>query len=185
MKNLALSLALIVVSIWVYIKSFPKTIEQNIAMELIQNNTSIKNVRQDIAQKSRKSYTIDTINFQNGNTLIHKSLGPMYAQKDFFLTFKTAMKTKKSGKYSFLISSDDGFLLKIDGKELCAFEKDRPISSTECTIELEEGLHILDLKYFQGYGNLGLQAKYYLEDQEASYIGEESDYIEFALVDSP
>ncbi len=186
MKNILLSLVLIVVAIWVYSKSFPKTVEKNIAMELIQNSEPIKNIRQKVVSKSRKSYAIDIIDFNHGNTLIHRNIGLMYAKNDFFLTFKTAMKTKESGKYTFFINSDDGFLLKIDGKELCAFEKDRPISSTKCDINLEEGLHILDLGYFQGFGNLGLNAKYSFEGSRRSYyIGEESDYAEFDLIDTP
>lgn len=62
--------------------------------------------------------------------------------------------------YHFLIASDDGFRLFIDGKPMCEFLGDRPLAKNECPVLLDKGEHTFFSLLFSGYGRLGLQAYY-------------------------
>jgi len=93
------------------------------------------------------------------------------------------MTVSKKGLYHFLIASDDGFRLFIDGKPLCEFLGDRPLAKNECTVWLEKGDHVFFLSYFQGYGRLGVQA-YYRPTSSNTYnfIGVSSPSLSFKKI---
>ncbi len=95
------------------------------------------------------------------------------------MILKAKMYLKKAQDIEFIVFSDDGFRLKIDGKKLIEFTKDRPYKGNKKSIKLQKGLHYITLKYFQGYGDLGLGAWYKDENGNKKPIGYDSRYVTF------
>jgi hypothetical protein len=110
--------------------------------------------------KKTETFFIDTIDFPDGSTLEHAKLGPFFYTVDFFMHIQGEFEALAAGEYTFIVSSDDGFRLAIDGKMVSEFTNDRPMSETEGKFSLTKGIHSFAIKYYQGYGQLGLQAWY-------------------------
>jgi len=129
--------------------------------------------------KTKKIF-LNRLEFQNSNHLINENYGDLGFSRDFVMEIRARMDIKKSGKYLFHIYSDDGFRLKINNETVCQFIKSRPIDKTICEVFLRKGVNNLYIKYFQGYGNLGLRGFYkYSGDIRFYYIGESSSNIKF------
>lgn len=137
----------------------------------IQRNTSFT-----------RTYRIDTLDFPEGSALKHRSLGPLGADRDFFLDIHGRFIVNRPGEYRFVVSSDDGFRLRIDGKTVAEYLGDRPMQATEGRVSLSEGSHRFDLSYFQGFGHLGLIARYGRPGGRLTVMGDSTADIEFPLL---
>jgi hypothetical protein len=156
----------------------PTTGTVNIA--IMQQKGSISTV--DTVKKlvSTKNILVDSINFLESRILEHPSLGKLGYSSNIFLKAKTQMSVLHSGKYIFLVSSDDGFRLKIDNKTVCEHPGDRPMQTTICSVQLSKSTHKFVLEYFQGGGPMGLKVKYKLRNEGSSqFVGKDSKYISF------
>lgn len=76
---------------------------------------------------------------------------PQLGDMDHFSVRWTGfLKTDEAGKYGFALSGDDGFRLKLDGKEVCADWAARPLATKEFSVELPgNALVPVELEYFQ------------------------------------
>lgn len=96
--------------------------------------------------------------------------------EDFFaLRFTGKINVEKRGKFNFYLTSDDGSRLFLDGG-LVVNNDERHVEETVCgTVEVEAGLHDLEVQYFQHDGNKKLQLLWagpgvpYSEAPEASF----------------
>lgn len=180
MKNTVLTILLVVVAAWIAWKSTPPTVDSMVKVVFHQNKTPIREIRQERDISESRTLHLDKIDFDDGQFLEHDWLGKMPFDYNYFADFEAQMEVEKAGRYHFNVSSDDGFVLMIDGKELCAFEGDRPMALDQCEAELGVGKHRFELQYFQGGGNCGLKVMY-REDSKRRYvyIGEDSEALRF------
>lgn len=155
-----------------------------IKMTVIKQRGNISDLNTPIDVDFENFFRINTINFPQNSTLKHKNYGEFGFNSNFFLKFETLMKVKRSGLYVFYISSDDGFRLTINGEVVSEYVNNRPFTTTEAYIYLKNGIHRLEIFYFQGYGPCGIVASYKeIEDKRKYLIGKNSPYISFHYVD--
>ncbi len=147
-------------------------------VKIVQARSTLKVLDEPYKIKRSKIIKIDKLYFPERNYLYHYLYGNLKFYKNFLMFIETEFEMLKSQKITFYINSDDGFRLKIDGKKICEYTKDRPFGKTVCDVTLKKGLHKMSLKYFQGYGRLGLVGVYEINGKKY-YIGENSKYIKF------
>ncbi len=157
----------------------PRQIAPNIKAVLTKQDGSIANIDTPRKASTTKNYLLDVVEFQNSNTLIHKTMGPLGFTNDFFIDFEAELEVLEAGMYTFNVASDDGFRLWVDDKQLAEWLGDRPVATTPGKIALDKGRHKLRLSYFQGYGNLGLKVTYNKEGSSSYRLGESSAQLEF------
>lgn len=179
-KNSILLSIVILLGCFIVYKTIPTTIQPFIKTTIAQQKTTIKTIDTPKNTASTKILYLDTISFPEDVTLKHTKLGALGYTSNFFIDFESTMHISKKERYHFLIASDDGFRLFIDGKPICEFLGDRPLAKNECTILLDNGDHTFFLSYFQGYGRLGLQAYYRPTSSNAyNFIGVSSPSLTF------
>lgn len=79
--------------------------------------------------------------------------GLMPQKKNFALRFTANLKIDKGGEHRFWLKSDDGSRLIIDGKVVCDNDGIHPANEKKSEVELESGLHSIEVQYFQGGGH--------------------------------
>ena len=179
-KNSILLSIVILLGCFVIYKTIPTTIQPLIKATIAQQKITILTIDTPRNTASSKTMYFDTISFPEDVTLKHSKLGTLGYTSNFFIDFESTMNVSKKEIYHFLIASDDGFRLFIDGKPICEFLGDRPLAKNECTVLLEKGEHTFFLSYFQGYGRLGLQAYYRPTSSNAyNFIGVNSPSLTF------
>jgi len=143
--------------------------------------TPITNLNQppDETPSQTNTFLIDTVDFPGGNLLRHERLGEFQFSRDFFTRIDGEFEVLTAGDYKFIVSSDDGFRLTIDGNVISEFTNDRPMAETEAGIALSKGRHSFTIQHFQGYGQLGLQAWYSGPACERLLIGKHSSCLRF------
>ncbi len=181
MKNILLFVVLLLVAFFVYKKSTPIELDSKVSMLIMQNSKPIRTIRDAQAIESKKSIYIDRIEFKNSNHLKHYKLGSIrpYTQ-NLFIRFSSDLELKEDKELYFYVNSDDGFALSVDDKEVCSFEKDRAMESTRCEALLKKGSRKVEILYFQGGGNMGIEVRYRIKGENRAYFfGEDSPNIRF------
>jgi cytochrome c len=79
-----------------------------------------------------------------------------------------------AGKYTFKLTSDDGSILKLDGKELIDHDGLHGSTSRTAEVELSAGLHPLSLWYFECYGGWTLKLEWQTPGAEKFEVVPES-----------
>jgi len=88
--------------------------------------------------------TLNTRGFP-GLTNLHRDYGIVYVGKFY---------VRNPGKYTFLLDTDDGSCLRVDGNKLCEFTAIRSSSRfgfMRAEKYLDEGPHTIKLEFFQGF----------------------------------
>lgn len=161
-------------------KSTPPMVDKVFELKISKNKSPISSVFQERDISQTKSVWVDKLMLKDGARLVHPKLGLIGFSDSYFIDVEAEFKVKEAGVYYFIPGSDDGFALEVDGKQLCAFEKDRPYSTQRCRVQLDEGTHTFKLSYFQGGGHSGLTLAYQLKgDRKRRWVGENSRYISF------
>lgn len=87
-------------------------------------------------------------------------------RKDHFgLRFDGTIKIDADGEYLFLLGSDDGSRLSIDGKVVIENDGVHPFSQKRKPLKLKAGLHSVVVEYFEQAGGEELQVLYELKGQ--------------------
>jgi len=159
-------------------KIFAKKEDLFLNVTILKSSNTLKTLDDSFKIKSIKHVKIDKLYFPKRKYLYHYLYGNLRFNKNFVMKINTAFMLENNEKVKFVISSDDGFRLTIDGKKICEYVKDRPMSKTECVVNLKKGKHKMFIKYFQGYGQLGLVGVYEINGKKY-YIGQNSDYLRF------
>jgi len=172
---------LIIFSLYfIYKLVFPLYLNKPIRVTIIKNKENIVDLNTPVNVDFENFIDINTINFPENRMLFHKNFGSFGFSSNFFLNFKTKMFVKKEGLYTFFVSSDDGFRMKIDDNVVGEYIYDRPFSTTEISVYLKKGLYNVEISYFQGYGPCGIVVHYkYFESKSKHLFGKNSSYISF------
>lgn len=80
------------------------------------------------------------------------------AEDHFALAFDGYIKIPSTGFYKFYTYSDDGSVLKIDGKTVVENDGGHSATRKEGTIALEKGFHKIEILYFEDYMGQVLEA---------------------------
>lgn len=179
--QMVLFVLVILAGVIITLHMFPPALgKKNIRMVLTKNKKSVKNLDIVPTPDYRLDAMINTIDFPVGDLFKHSRLGGFGFQFDFFAEFTTTMRVHDAGNYIFKIGSDDGFRLFIGPTMIGEFVKDRPYQENIYRIALNREDYPLILRYFQGYGPLGLRAYYQREGEtQWFFIGEDSRFIHF------
>jgi len=179
-KNLVFSVLLTVITFAIINRITPPHVNGVFNLVISKNRTSIANIHQQRDIEMSKIVKVDRINLAEKSQFRHPKLGEIGYSGDFFMDLDAPFTVKKSGDYLFFVSSDDGFILSVDGKQLCEWTHDRPLTRDTCNIHLNEGQHSFKLVYYQGYGNAGLLMNYrFSTDSSEYFMGDNSKYLSF------
>lgn len=168
-----------VLSAVLFMRIRPMTIEPNVRAVVSKQQGRIESIDTPRNVQSSKTFLLNAIDFENGQTLVHRRLGPLGYNNDFFIDFEARMNVEQEKTFLFRVTSDDGFRLWIDNQMLAEWLGDRPVATSTATIKLAPGEHHFRMSYFQGYGNLGLRATYEVQGEKSYLVGESSAELSF------
>lgn len=179
-KNVIFSIVLLVVVGAIINKVTPPYVPHVFNMTISKNKTSITDIYQSRDIATTKTVWIDRIDLTEKNRFRHPKLGDLGFGTDFFVDIEAPFTVKVEGGYVFYIGSDDGFSFSVDGKKVCDWTRDRPLTTDSCHIRLKPGEHRFKLSYFQGFGNSGLIMSYANTSSDSQYLaGQNSKFISF------
>lgn len=153
----------------------PVYVPNNLEVTISKNGTDILQIHQPRDIINTRKVFVDTLNLYNKGKFGHAKLGNIAkASDDFFLDVDQLFRIHHAGNYQFLVGSDDGFSLQIDGKKICEHLRDRPYSIQSCNVFLNPGKHRFQVSYFQGFGQSGFSVQYRSLDGKIYWFGENS-----------
>ncbi|MRJ01834.1 MAG: hypothetical protein C6I05_00115 [Epsilonproteobacteria bacterium] len=165
--------------IWMAYSIISHTATHTIKAVIIQSKTPLRTIESRVTPRKREELWIDKLYFPQGNELRHPIYGYLGYKNNFVIYLTMRVNSLRDQNITFDIYSDDGFRLWVDGKMVAQYPKDRPFRKSTATIFLPKGEHHIKLKYFQGYGQLGLKAVYRTDDGSSKLFGEDSNSLEF------
>jgi len=179
-RNSAFSLALVLVVIAIINRVTPPMVDEVFNLVISKNRVAITDIHQPRDIEMSKTVKVDRIDLADKSRFRHAKLGDIGYSGDFFVDVESPFLVRKAGDYSFFVGSDDGFILSVDGKQLCEWTHDRPLTTDVCHVQLSEGNHSFKLVYFQGYGNAGLVMTYaFTSDGTQYFAGDDTKFIKF------
>ena len=179
-KNVVFSALLAIITLAIINRITPPYVSPVFDVVISKNRVAITDIHQPRDIEMSKTLKIDRIDLADKSRFRHHKLGEIGYANDFFVDINAPFTVKKAGSYLFYLGSDDGFVFSVDGKQLCEWTHDRPLTVDPCQVNLTEGQHNFTLVYFQGYGNAGLTMAYsYANDGTQYMAGENSRYISF------
>jgi len=179
-KNIVFSILLAVIVFAIVNRVVPPHVSPVFDVVISKNRVGITDIHQARDIEMTKTVKIDRINLADKSRFRHPKLGDIGYSGDFFVDIDALFTVKKPGDYIFFLGSDDGFAFSVDGKQLCEWTHDRPLTVDSCRVNLTEGKHNFKLVYFQGYGNAGLTMAYAFATDGKQYLaGDDSKYISF------
>lgn len=179
-RNTALSLLLALIALAIVLRITPPMVSDVVELKLAKNATAIARIDQSRNIKHRRTLAVDRLDLSHRQQLRHPKLGRIGYGEHFFVDIEHEFEVLEGGNYRFLVGSDDGFVLRIDGEELCRFDGDRPYRENVCPVRLEAGTHQFSLSYFQGGGHAGLRVRYrQVGASDSPFFGEDSRWMRF------
>lgn len=179
-RNMVFSALLVVIIATIIHRITPPYVTPVFNLVISKNRVAITNIHQPRDIEMTKTVKVDRLNLADKNRFRHAKLGDLGYSNDFFVDINSSFMVKKAGSYVFNVASDDGFIFSVDGKQLCEWNHDRPLTTDSCHVKLTEGSHSFSLVYFQGYGNAGLIMHYGFSSDGKLYLaGEDSKYLQF------
>lgn len=177
-KDTALTGLLVIVAVLILVRVLPPSVDQNLLLTIHKNRVPIEHLNQPRNIEFSKTVPLDKLDLSRGNRFAHPELGDVGFKENFFAEVEAEFQLEQSGDYGFLVASDDGFALEIDGEELCSFTKNRPMETEACRVDLEAGKHSFKLRYYQGVGHAGLKVQYTRKGEAGlHWFGEDSEYL--------
>ncbi len=179
-KNTIFSALLALVTILILVRITPVTVDPVVKLVISKNRVSIGNIYQARDIEVTREVMVDRLNLEEKSRFRHPKLGNVATYTDdFFVDVNHTITVKQADTYRFLMGSDDGFSLRIDGKLICEHLKDRPYSVQVCMTHLNEGQHQVAISYFQGFGNSGFTVQYARGDEKPNWFGDDSKSVKF------
>ena len=181
-------LALFALGIWVWMgySIVSHTTSRIIKATIIQSKKAVRYLDDKLYPIKKEVLWFDTLTFPKGNELRHPKYGYLGYRQDFVIFFDMDVELSADRFVSFVVYSDDGFRLLIDGKKIMEYIYDRPFRKSQKIVHLSKGKHHIRIKYFQGYGQLGIVGYYgvgkSLEDAKRAkrlYLGRSSAELRF------
>lgn len=179
-KNSIFTALIALTVILIVMRIIPDTVDPVIKVVITKNRVGINNIYQQRDIEFLREVWIDTLNLHNKSRFSHPKLGNIATfSEDFFVDIDHKITVKQADTYRFMMGSDDGFSLSIDGKLICEHLGERPYTVQPCLIFLNEGEHQVQISHYQGYGNSGLTVEYARADEKPRYFGEDSKSVKF------
>lgn len=179
-KNSIFSIALALVTLLIIYRVTPVSVDPVVKLVISKNRASISNIHQQRDIEVTREVWVDKLDLETKSRFAHPKLGNVATYTDdFFVDVNHKITVKAADTYRFMVGSDDGFSLSVDGKLICEHLSDRPFSVQPCTIHLSEGEHQVHVSYFQGYGNSGFTVEYARADEKPRWFGEDSSSVKF------
>lgn len=179
-KNWTLSLLLALVCVLIVVRIMPERVDPVIKLVISKNRVNIQNIHQARDIESTKEVMVDILNLAEHNRFKHPKLGEIGFDSNFFVDIDLPFTVTQGGRHQFIVASDDGFSLSIDGKQLCQFPGSRPLGNQTCNVNLSPGEHRFQLAYYQGYGHAGLRVQHRKVSSGKTYwVGENSASLRF------
>lgn len=179
-KNTIFSIVLLVVICAIFNKVIPPHVDKVFSVVLSKNRVGITDIHQTRDIEYTKTVMIDRIDLTEKSRFRHPKLGDIGFGNDFFADIEAPFTVHIAGDYVFYLGSDDGFTFSVDGRQICEWTHDRPLTTDSCHIRLKEGEHRFKLTYFQGFGNSGLIMSYSNTTSSSQYLaGQNSKFISF------
>ena len=179
-KNIVLSILLAIIIGCIVNRIIPPQVDAVFSMVVSKNRVGITDIHQVRDIEVSKTVMIDRINLADKSRFRHAKLGDLGYEGDFFADIEATFTVKVAGDYMFYLASDDGFMFSVDNKQLCEWNKDRPLTTDTCRVNLTQGEHTFKLSYFQGFGNAGLIMNYSHASNSTQYLaGQNSKFIKF------
>ncbi|MDO3388299.1 PA14 domain-containing protein [Gilvimarinus sp. SDUM040013] len=178
--NTLFSVLLVGVVALIGYRLMPPMVEANFTLTLSKSRGNIEKINQPREISATETVAIDRVKLNEKSRFQHKKLGPLGWSEHFFADIVSRFVVEEEGRYRFLVGSDDGFRLAIDGRVLCQYATDRPFRKQSCYQSLGAGEHTLELNYFQGYGNAGLTLEAAKDGEQApAYWGDDIAGIQY------
>lgn len=179
-KNWIFSGLLLVIALLIIVRIIPERVDQVVKVTISKNRTNIKNIHQERDITATRVVTLDRLELLHKGRFGHPKLGNIAQNSDdFFVDVSHRIQVNTSGQYRFLIGSDDGFSLSVDGKKICEHVSDRPYSVQTCNLHLTSGSHEVNISYFQGFGNSGFTVQYAFGNDKPRWFGDNSKHVRF------
>jgi len=163
--------------IWMGASIAVHTPKKIVKATIIQSSKPIRQLDDPVRVRKKEILWFDKIYFPRGNELKNPVYGYLGYTHDFLILFDTDMVLDSDKYVRFVVYSDDGFRLSLDGKTLMEYPGDRPYSKSETIVPVTKGRHHLRIKYFQGYGQLGISALYGVGDTKEEAIAAKLHFI--------
>jgi len=172
--------------IWMGVSIAAHTPKKIVKATILQSSKPIRHLDDPVRVKKKEILWLDKIYFLRGNELKNPVYGYLGYTNNFIIFFDTDMVLDSDKYIHFVVYSDDGFRLSLDGKSLMEYLGDRPYSKNEVVVPVSKGRHHLRVKYFQGFGQLGVAAFYGVGNTKEKalvaklhFIGVDSDGVKF------
>lgn len=159
-KNTLLSIFIGLAFVAIIARFVPPYVKPVLKLELHKNQVAITRLNQPREITDSRTQWVDRLDLHHRNGFAHPKLGPLGWNENFFVDLDSTFSLAEAGNYRFVVGSDDGFSLSLDGRELCRHLRDRPYRRQSCHVSLDAGEHRLQLRYFQGYGQAGLTLEF-------------------------
>jgi len=181
LKNSLVTALLLLVAVAILIRITPPYVPQVIELQIHKNDGIVRHIDQDRDIAYSSTVWVDRLDLFERNQLRHPKLGQIGFGEHFFVDLSHEFEVKQAGQYRFVVGSDDGFIVRINGNELCRFSRDRAYVKQTCPpIRLSEGTHRFDLNYFQAGSGAGLTVEYMqVGDDRPYFFGDDSPFMRF------
>jgi len=165
--------------LWIGYSIYSHSAKHIIKATIIQSKTPVRDIDSKVVPAKKEELWIDRLYFPVGNELRHPTYGYLGYKRDFVVYFDSEVESKKDQNVTFAVYSDDGFRMFVDGKRVGEYPKDRPYSRTLVNTYLPKGKHHIRIKYFQGYGQLGIKVKFKTDKNSFKLFGTDGDTLKF------
>lgn len=179
-KNSALTVLLLIIAAMIVYRITPVTVDQNVKLTISKNRTGIQNLYQARDIESTQTVWVDHLNLLHKSRFMHAKLGVIANHSDdFFVDIDHTINVKREGNYRFMMGSDDGISLTVDGRLICESVGDRPFQVQPCYVHLTKGSHHVKIAHYQGYGNSGMTVQFARDNEKMYYFGEKNPDVDF------
>jgi hypothetical protein len=179
-KNSIFTALIALTVILIVVRITPVSVDPVVKVVISKNRVAISNIYQQRDIEFTREVWVDVLDLEESSRFSHPKLGNIATYSDdFFVDIDHKITVKQADTYRFLMGSDDGFSLSIDGKLICEHLGERPYTVQPCLIFLNEGDHQVHISHFQGYGNSGFTAEYARGDEKPRWFGEDSNSVKF------
>lgn len=178
----------IAIWLWIGYSIYSHSAKKIFKVTIIQSAKPLHFLDDRLYPIKQETLWIEKLYFPRGNELRHPTYGYLGYKQNFVMRIDGDFTLSKDRPVKFVLYSDDGVRLLIDGKKVLEFPKDRPFGKSEGVIDLKKGKHHLHIDYFQGYGQLGLAGYYTVlnslnqlktVNNSLKLLGKDSKMIEF------
>ncbi|SMC10174.1 PA14 domain-containing protein [Nitratiruptor tergarcus DSM 16512] len=146
--------------LWIGYSIYIHSAKKIFKVTIIHSSKPLHTLNDKIYPDKKEMIWVEKIFFPRGNELKHPTYGYLGYKKNFVMRIDGDFLLSKDAPLKFVLYSDDGVRLVIDGKNVLEFLQNRPFGKSEGIIYLKKGKHHLHIDYFQGYGQLGLVGYY-------------------------